>query len=453
MITISDGSLTPAHSFGKLERELEMAMFSRFRWHIRIVIILLFVLGFVLSSTVVLLQRLSTFASLSSPIKNVFVIVMENKNWSSIHGSASAPYINQTLLLMASYANQDFTPPHNHPSLPNYLWLEAGTNFGILNDDPPSTNHQSSTNHLVTLLKNAGYSWKAYVEGISGTTCPLQNTGLYAVRHNGPVYFDDVTGTNNPNSSYCIAHERPYAELATDLQANTVANYNYIVPNVCDDMHNSSGCQTPNEIKNGDSWLAVNVPKILNSQAYRNQGLLLITWDEGTNDSDGPVGLIALSPYGKGHGYSNAIYYTHSSTLRTTEEIFGLTPLGAAATAPDLSDLLSTSLSSPSPSPTTPSTPSPTAPAALSVSITSPAPNSSVARHSTIPIAIAASDTVPVTKVTLSVNGIVLCTDTTTPYTCYWKIPSKPDTSYLLQARAYDAMGNTASSTITVRST
>src|SRR5256885_3620186 len=38
-----------------------------------------------------------------------------------------------------------------HPSLPNYLWLEAGTNFGILDDNDPSSNHQSSTSHLVNL--------------------------------------------------------------------------------------------------------------------------------------------------------------------------------------------------------------------------------------------------------------------------------------------------------------
>ena len=301
-------------------------------------------LALVLGSTAALLSRTPTFASLSSPIKTVFVIAMENKNWSSIRGSAAAPYINTTLLPMASYANQYYTPPQNHPSLPNYLWLEAGTNFGISNDDPPSTNHQSTTRHLVTLLAKAGYRWKAYVEGISGTSCPLQNSGLYAVRHNAPVYFDDVTGTNNPHSPYCIAHERPYAELASDLQANTVANYNYIVPNVCDDMHNSTGCQTTNEIKNGDSWLALTVPEILTSQAYRSGGLLLITWDEGTHDSDGPVGLIALSPYAKGHGYSNSLHYTHSSTLLTVEEIFGLisatrAPLRAAATATDLSDL------------------------------------------------------------------------------------------------------------------
>ena len=47
-----------------------------------------------------------------------------------------------------------------------------------------------------------------------------------------------------------------------------------------------------------------------------------------------------LSPLARGNGYTNTIYYTHSSTLRTFQEIFGVTPLlGDAANATDLSDL------------------------------------------------------------------------------------------------------------------
>jgi phosphatidylinositol-3-phosphatase len=101
----------------------------------------------------------------------VFIILMENHNWSSIKGSASAPYINNTLLPMASYCDQYYNPPGIHPSEPNYLWLEAGTNF-VLDDNPPATNHQSTTNHFVTQLKNAGISWKTYQESIDGLTCP-----------------------------------------------------------------------------------------------------------------------------------------------------------------------------------------------------------------------------------------------------------------------------------------
>ena len=131
-------------------------------------------------------------------IKTVFIILMENKNWVQILGSSSAPYINNTLLPVASHAELYFNPPLVHPSLPNYLWLEAGINFGIFNDDPPSANHQSTTQHLVTLLQKSGISWKTYQENIGGADCPLVSNGLYAVKHNPFVYFDDVTNNQDP---------------------------------------------------------------------------------------------------------------------------------------------------------------------------------------------------------------------------------------------------------------
>ena len=275
-------------------------------------------------------------------IKTVFVIMMENHNWSEIKDSPSAPYINQVLLPQASHAEQYYNPPGIHPSEPNYLWLEAGTNFGIANDANPAANHQSTTNHLVTLLDKKGVSWKSYQEGISGTDCPLSATGLYAPKHNPMLYFDDVTGGNDAASSYCIAHVRPYSELSGDLQGSGPARYNFITPNLCDDMHNTSGCASSNSIRNGDNWLASEVPAILGSSAYKDGGALFITWDEGEG-RDGPIGMIVLSPYAKGGGYANDIPYTHSSTLRTVEEIFGLSPmLRDAANATNLSDLFKT---------------------------------------------------------------------------------------------------------------
>jgi hypothetical protein len=296
--------------------------------------------------------------------RTVFLIVLENTNWSQIEGSEHAPYINKVLLPRAAYARQYYNPPNLHPSEPNYLWLEAGANFGITNDENPSINHQSTTQHLVTLLDQKGISWKSYQEDISGTDCPLTSNGLYAPKHNPMVFFDDVTDTNNPNSTHCINHVRPFSELAADLQNNTVARYNFIIPNLCNDMHNHTGCVHSDPIQNGDEWLANNVPAILNSQAYAEGGVLFITWDEGSgNDAgggiasildkafrfitrdegsgnDGPIGLIVLSPNARGGGYSNSIHYTHSSLLRTIQEIFGITPfLGDAAQATDVSDL------------------------------------------------------------------------------------------------------------------
>src|SRR5580704_7733095 len=282
-------------------------------------------------------------------ITTVFIILMENHNWTgdgsrSIKGNAAAPYINNTLIPMSSYANNYNNPPGNHPSLPNYLWLEAGTNFGILNDGPPSQNAQKTKKHLVTQLDTAGVSWKAYLENTTGKVCPLVDGGpidpdgnpLYAVRHEPFAYFDNDTNNLKKKSKYCIEHLRPYSELATDLTNNTVAAYNWITPNLCDDMHdNCNG----NSIAHGDTWLSQNVPAILASTAYQNGGVLFITWDEA-NSGDGPIPMIVLSPFAKGGGYSNTTYYDHGSTLRTIQEIFSVTPLlGDAQKETDLSDL------------------------------------------------------------------------------------------------------------------
>jgi hypothetical protein len=275
-------------------------------------------------------------------IQTVFIILMENHNWTGdgnldIKGNPSAPYINKTLVPLGSHAEQYFNPPNLHPSLPNYLWLEAGTNFGILDDGPPSQHPLSSKLHLVTLLKNANISWKAYLENTTGKECPLNDSGEYAVRHEPFAYFDDVSNNQNPQSKYCIAHLRPYGELATDLKNGTLPQYVWITPNLCDDMHDS--CNGGDPIKQGDTWLAQNVPAILKSAAYKKGGALFIVWDEADN-GDGPIGMIALSPFAKGHGYSNQIHYTHGSMLRTIEEIFGVKPLlRDAAKEKDLSKM------------------------------------------------------------------------------------------------------------------
>jgi hypothetical protein len=272
-----------------------------------------------------------TVTATTQALKTVFLILMENHNWSTIKGNAEAPYINNTLLVIGSHAEQYYNPPANHPSLPNYLWLEAGTNFGILNDDLPSINHQSTTMHLVTLLESSGLSWRSYDEDIDGATCPLTDVSLYVAHHDPFVYFDDVTNSNSPTSASCISHVRPFTQLASDVQSNALASYNFITPNLCDDMHNCS-------VTSGDTWLATNLPTIMNSSAYKNGGVIFITWDEAAQ-GDGPIGLIVISPFAK-PGYANSTHYTHGSTLRTVEEIFHVTPLlGDAANESDLSDL------------------------------------------------------------------------------------------------------------------
>jgi hypothetical protein len=101
----------------------------------------------------------------------------------------------------------------------------------------------------------------------------------------------------------------------------------------------------------GDAWLRHNLPAILNSQAYTDNGAVFLVWDEGAGGSDGPIPLIVLSSLAKVN-YSNSIAYTHSSLLRTMQMIFGVGPptnsfLRDAVNATDLSDLFVTATGRP----------------------------------------------------------------------------------------------------------
>ncbi|GAC1351701.1 MAG: alkaline phosphatase family protein [Polyangiales bacterium] len=268
----------------------------------------------------------------SSTTRTVVLILMENHNWSQIKGSSAAPYINKKLLPKGAHAEnfQNII----HPSEPNYIWLEAGDNLGVSTDKDPTFNSQATTSHLTSYLEKAGISWKGWQGDISGADCPLSVVGLYAPKHNPMVFFQDVTDNNSPTSKHCIDHVRPYGEFAAALTAGTIPRYNFVTPNLCNDMHNCG-------IAAGDAWLAKEVPAILASKAYLDGGVLLITWDE-TELLGTTFGMIVMSPSAKVN-YANSIKYTHSSTLRTIEELLGVTPLlRDAAKATSLSDMFTT---------------------------------------------------------------------------------------------------------------
>ncbi len=289
-------------------------------------------------------QTASAASPLPAGIRTVFLILFENKDWfEDIKGSTDAPFIN-SLLPMASYCEAYYNPPGEHPSLRNYVWLEAGSSLGITNNQPPVQNHQATTNHLSTMLFASGVSWMAYMEGISGTDCPSKHISAtgYMPNHNPFANFDDVIN----NTQYCIAHHRPYTALAGDLQSNTVARYNFITPVRCNDGHDACP-PLNNKVRQLDNWLSNAVPPILNSQPFQEGGALFITFDEGSQ-SDGPIAMILLSPLAKGNGYFNTIYYNHSSMLRTMQTIFGVSPFIRDATnAVDLSDLFVSSAFTP----------------------------------------------------------------------------------------------------------
>jgi len=145
------------------------------------------------------------------------------------------------------------------------------------------------------------------------------------------IFFDDVTNTNDPNSSSCIAHIRPYSELVTDLQQNTQARYNFITPNLCNDMHNCS-------IAQGDAFVRGFLGNLLNAPTWGSDDVVFITFDEGSrSDRLNLVPLIVVSDRVRS-GFRSATAHTHYSLLRTIEDSWGLPCLGQACAANDLSE-------------------------------------------------------------------------------------------------------------------
>jgi hypothetical protein len=275
-------------------------------------------------------------------IKTIFIILMENNNWSDIYMQAVAPYITSlTTNAQASWCSNYFDNPDAvHPSEPNYIWLEAGNNLGFTTDADPSATHELSAPHLSKLMDSAGVSWKEYAEDITAGSCPIASKGFYGAKHVPFVFFDDVVGTPpSATAQHCIDHVVPYTQLMTDLANDKVAQYNFITPNLCNDMHGAIGCPTTPEITQGDTWLSQQVPMIMASKAYKDGGAIFITWDE-SEGGEFPIGMIALSPVAKGKGYKSTTKYYHSSMVRTVEEVFDLMPLlNDAAKQADLSDL------------------------------------------------------------------------------------------------------------------
>ena len=279
--------------------------------------------------------------------KYVFVIALENHDEAQIVGNTEdAPYLNDTLIAnYASASNFVDQLPLSTPSEPHYVWMEAGTNefddHVFDSDDPPSVlNSTANREHLVTQIEGAGHdlSWLSYQEGLSDATgaCPIEASAHYAPKHNPFVYFQDVAGSLPAKSNeYCAAHHRPLSALAGDVETSQVASYNFVVPNLCHDMHGQWGCFAPNAVRAGDAWLEANLPALIRF-VTDNSGVIFIVWDEGEDSAAMP--FVAVGP-GVKSNYVSPVEFTHSSLLKSVELILGLPVLDRVIDANDFGDL------------------------------------------------------------------------------------------------------------------
>jgi phosphatidylinositol-3-phosphatase len=249
-----------------------------------------------------------------SDIQHVFVVVMENHSYKNIWNRSSTPYITS---LGSIYARATNYHAIRHPSLPNYLDMIGGSNYGITNDCKPSSSCHINAQNLADNLEAKGLTWKGYMESMP-SNCSLTSKGNYAPKHNPFVYFDDI----RTNEERCESHVVPFSDLANDLvTAATTPNYAMIVPNKCHSMHDCT-------VHTGDTWLKNNLPAVLESPACTvERCLLILTWDEDDGHSHNQVLTIFAGSAAKTGGVSSPMAYTHFSLLRTVEDIFGLPTL------------------------------------------------------------------------------------------------------------------------------
>jgi hypothetical protein len=346
-------------------------------------------------------------ASTLPKVKHVWVILLENEGYASTFGDPAAdPYLAATLPSQGALLENYYATAH--VSAPNYIALVSG--------QPPNAENQADcpsfddfkgavmlSNGVVTgtgcvypaEVPNIGnqltakkLTWKTYQEDMGNdpnreaAACghPAINTqdetqkaeagDGYATRHNPFVYFhsviDEVTYCNkhvvalgSPTGAMPPAALRGETGLATDLTAlSKTPKFSFITPNLCNDGHDYPCTNQPSgasALADIDAFLETWVPKITASQAYRENGLIEIIFDEGPNsdataccgEEPGPgfplpgitgpgggrVGAVLLSPFIKG-GTVSATSYNHYSSLASWETLFRVPRLAYAASVP-----------------------------------------------------------------------------------------------------------------------
>ncbi|WP_426503176.1 alkaline phosphatase family protein [Dactylosporangium sp. McL0621] len=240
---------------------------------------------------------------------HVVVVVFENKADRQIAGSADAPYLN-TLMARAAV----FTDAHGitHPSQPNYLALFSGSTQGVTDDHCPV--RAGAAPNLAQQLQATGRTFTGYSEDLPAPGFRGCSSGRYAAKHNPWADFDTVPAEAN----------QPFSAWPADpASLPTVA---FLIPNLCNDMHDCG-------IATGDAWARAHLDAYVR-WAGTHDSWLIVTFDE----DDGRAGnriltLVAGAGVTPGPRTGRVDHY---SVLRTIEDRYGLTPLGAAATAAPL---------------------------------------------------------------------------------------------------------------------
>jgi phospholipase C len=368
-------------------------------------------------------------------IGHVWIIVLENEGFDTTFGPNSpAPFLAQTLPSKGVMLNQYYAT--GHVSLDNYIAMVSGQSATVQTRVDCTFYDDLVVDHITPdgqvagtgcvypkqiktigdQLTAAGKSWKGYMEdmgkdstreqatcgqplitingvtqvalnqldGTQGAEKAAAGGDQYAARHNPFVYFHSLI-----DSGECARHVVNFNQLQQDLlHESTTPNFSFITPNLCHDGHDApcKGTPEPGGLVSANTFLQQTVSMIMNSPAYKEDGLIIVTFDEAGLNFDGAnsqitaegvsccgqqpgpnlaplivpgqplklgfenvprgtpsnffetttgfggdrTGAVLVSPFLKGGTVSN-VPFNHYSMLRSVEDIFGLDHLGYAA--------------------------------------------------------------------------------------------------------------------------
>jgi hypothetical protein len=257
--------------------------------------------------------------------RHVWLILLENKSETDVVGQPDAAYLGE---LIADYGLATNYQGVAHPSQPNYIALFSGSTQGVTDND----NHDLSAPTIADQLEAAGLTWRVYAENLPAEACFAgeeanggaenpDGAGHYVRKHNPAISFTAISGA----PARC-ANIQPLA--AFDPAA---ADFTMIIPNQCHIMHDCS-------VAEGDAWLRGFVPRILESPAWKDGGVLFITFDEGAHKSvHNQVATIVVAP-GVAAGTTSDVAHSHYSLLRTIQDGFGLPCLAESCNANTLGE-------------------------------------------------------------------------------------------------------------------
>jgi PKD repeat protein len=243
---------------------------------------------------------------------HIVVVVEENHSGTQIIGNPAAPYITS---LAANNANFTSSFALTHPSQPNYIGLFSGSTQGVTDNACP---YSFAAPSLGDRLIAGGHTFVGYSESQpSAGYTGCESAALYARKHNPWVNFPAIPAASN----------QPFTAFPSDF--TTLPDVSFVVPNLQNDMHDGT-------IAQGDAWLQNNLSGYIN-WAKTHNSLLIFTFDEDDNSAGNRIATIFAGERVVPGSYAETI--NHYNVLRTIEDAFGITPLGASATSPPIMDV------------------------------------------------------------------------------------------------------------------